>query len=114
MIQIFGTKKCRETQKVLRFFKERNIEVQFRDIDVKPPSPGELDDMAGALGGPRELLDPEGPAAKKRGLSFMDYDAREELLLHPDLYRTPLVRPGKGRALLGFDEKALKDLVKSI
>jgi arsenate reductase-like glutaredoxin family protein len=113
MIQIFGTKKCKDTQKVLRFFKERSIDIQFRDIDVKPPSPGELDDMAVSAGF-GALLDIEGQAAKKMGLSFMDYDAKEELLLHPELYKTPLLRPGKGKVIIGFDEKALKDLLKSL
>ena len=48
MIQVFGTKKCKDTQKALRFFKERSVELQFRDIAEKAPSPGELDDMAKA------------------------------------------------------------------
>ncbi len=111
MIQIFGTKKCKDTQKALRFFKERSIDIQFRDMEIKPPAPGELDDMAHSAG-VDALIDTEGQAAKKRGLSYMDYDAREELLLHPELYKTPLIRPAKGQVIIGFDEKALKDLVK--
>ncbi len=106
MIQIFGTKKCKETQKALRFFKERSLEVQFRDMDIKPPSPGELDDIA-SFAGFDALIDIEGQASKKRGLSFMDYDAREELLLHPELYKTPIIRFRKGSAVIGFDEKVL-------
>ena len=108
MIQVFGTKKCRDTQKALRFFKERGVEVQFRDILEKPPSPGELDDMAGAAGGAECLVDTSGDAAKARGLAYLVYDAREELLAEPRLYRTPLVRPGKGTVIVGYDEKALK------
>jgi arsenate reductase-like glutaredoxin family protein len=110
MIQIFGTKKCRNTQRALRFFKERGIPVQFRDMTVKPPSPGELDDMAAALGGYEALLDAEGPAAKGRGLAYMEYDRREELLRDALLYRTPLVRAGKGRGntAAGLDESAWK------
>ncbi|GHV01780.1 ArsC family transcriptional regulator [Spirochaetia bacterium] len=126
MIQIFGTPKCKDTQKALRFFKERRVEVQFRDLTVKPPSPGELDDMAAALTGSLALtgvhagkgceamLDTECAAAKERGLSYMDYDAREEFLSDPRLYKTPLVREGKGKAarvIAGFDEKALKDML---
>jgi arsenate reductase-like glutaredoxin family protein len=114
MIQIFGTQKCRDTQKALRFFKERRVEVQFRDLTIKPPSPGELDDMAAALMGSEAMLDTECAAAKERGLSYMDYDAREELLADPRLYKTPLVREGKGSAakvVVGFDEKALKDML---
>jgi arsenate reductase-like glutaredoxin family protein len=130
VIQIFGTPKCKDTQKALRFFKERRVEVQFRDMALKPPSPGELDDMAAALRGglaPAGSLTPGGAhagfeamldtncaAAKERGLSYMDYDAREELLADPRLYKTPLVREGKGgaaRVIAGFDEKALKAML---
>jgi arsenate reductase-like glutaredoxin family protein len=110
MIQIFGTKKCRITQKAVRFFKERGIEIQFRDLAVKPPSPGELDDMAAAVGGWDKLLDADGPAAQERGLRYLDYEPRAELLARPELYKTPLVRQGKGRAAAGNNEKAWKDL----
>jgi arsenate reductase len=34
-IQIIGTKKCKETQKAERFFKERRIKFQFRDLNLK-------------------------------------------------------------------------------
>lgn len=104
MIQIFGTKKCRDTQKALRFFKERGVDVQFRDIAEKAPSPGELDDFARALGGIGSLVDAEGAEAKKRGLSYLDYDPREELLRDPLLMRTPVVRAGKGVASVGTAE----------
>jgi arsenate reductase-like glutaredoxin family protein len=127
MIQIFGTRKCRNTQKALRFFKERRVEIQFHDLTVKPPSPGELDDMAAVLAdglalagthagkGCEAMLDTECSTAKERGLSYMDYDPREELLADPRLYKTPLVRDGKGsaaRVIIGFDEKVLKNMLK--
>ena len=32
MIQIFGTKKCNDTKKAERFFKERNIKIQLIDM----------------------------------------------------------------------------------
>ncbi len=111
MIQVFGTKKCRDTQKALRFFKERGVEVQFRDISEKPPSPGELDDMSRAAGGAEALLDSKGTAAAARGLAYLDYDAREELLADCRLYRTPLIRPGKGSVVVGCDEASLKALL---
>jgi hypothetical protein len=40
----------------------------------------------------------------------MDYNDREELLRDPRLYKTPLVRSGKGRgsAAAGLDETAWK------
>jgi len=108
MLQIFGTKKCKDSQKALRFFKERGVEIQFRDITEKAPSPGELDDVARAVGGYAALVDLKSHAATARGLAFMDYDAREELLGDPLLLRTPVVRAGKGQAAVGLDEAAWK------
>jgi arsenate reductase-like glutaredoxin family protein len=106
MIQVFGTKRCRGTQKALRFFKERAVAVQFRDMDEKAPSPGELDDIAQAAGGHAALMDCEGGAAAKKWLSYMEYDPREELLRDPSLLRTPIVRAGKGKSAVGLDEKS--------
>ena len=114
MIQVFGTKKCKDTQKALRFFKERGLELQFRDITEKAPSPGELDDMAKAAGGFDALLDLKGAAAVARGLAYMDYDAREELLRNPLLLRTPIVRAGKGTAAVGVDESTWKRFAKDL
>ncbi len=34
-IQIFGTKKCFDTKKAERFFKERNVKIQFIDMKEK-------------------------------------------------------------------------------
>lgn len=113
MIQVFGTKKCKDTQKALRFFKERGVATQFRDIQEKAPSPGELDDVARAVGGHEKLVDATGTKARERGLSYMDYDAREELIADPLLLRTPIVRAGKGLAAVGADEKAWKEFAKA-
>ena len=35
ILQIFGTKKSNNTQKALRFFKERGVEIQFIDLHEK-------------------------------------------------------------------------------
>lgn len=108
MIQVFGTKKCCDTQKALRFFKDRGIPVQFRDISEKAPSPGEWEDIAKAVGGFDLLLNEVGNAAKKKGLSYMEYDPKDELERDPSLMITPIVRAGKGKAAVGFDEKSWK------
>ena len=42
MIQIFGTKKCNDTKKAERFFKERGVKYQFIDMKEKGMSKGEL------------------------------------------------------------------------
>ena len=39
-IQIFGTKKCFDTKKAIRYFKERNIKAQFIDLKEKGLSKG--------------------------------------------------------------------------
>ena len=42
-IQIFGTKKCNDTKKAERFFKERGIKFQFIDMKEKGMSKGEFE-----------------------------------------------------------------------
>ena len=51
-IQIFGTKKCNDTKKAERFFKERGIKYQFIDMKEKGMSKGEFTSVAQANGGP--------------------------------------------------------------
>ena len=41
-IQIFGTKKCNDTKKAQRYFKERGIKFQFIDMNEKEMSKGEF------------------------------------------------------------------------
>ena len=52
-IQIFGTKKCNDTKKAERFFKERGIKFQFVDLREKGMSKGEFSSVAQANGGSR-------------------------------------------------------------
>ncbi len=93
-IQIFGTKKCKETQKAERFFKERRIPFHFRNLAEKGIAKGELENIKRAV--PiDDLFDDEGKQFKKRNLEFMVYDKEEELLNDPLLFKTPIVRNGK-------------------
>ena len=41
-VQIFGTKKCQDTRKAERYFKERGIKYHFVDLQVRGLSKGEL------------------------------------------------------------------------
>mgnify|MGYP002792595851 CR=1 FL=1 len=50
-IQIFGTKKCNDTKKAERFFKERGIKFQFIDMKEKGMSKGEFTSVAQANSG---------------------------------------------------------------
>lgn len=93
-IQIFGTKKCRDTQKAERYFKERRVPFHSRDLNEKGIAKGELDNITRVF--PlEELIDKEGKQFQKRNLSFMKFDLEEELLKDSLLFKTPIVRNGK-------------------
>jgi arsenate reductase len=90
-IIIIGTKKCKESQKAERFFKERRIPFHFRDLNDKSLTKGELDNIVRII--PLEdLIDKEGKRYKDRGMQFMVFDIEEELLSDPLLLKTPIVR----------------------
>ena len=108
-LQLFGRKKDRETQKAERWLKERRVEFSLVDLDLKALSPGELDSIARAAGGHQALIDTAGAEYKKGGWAHRSFDAREELLDHPGLVRTPVLRCGP-QAVVGFDEGAWKAL----
>lgn len=115
-LQIFGTKKCKNTKKAQRFFKERGMDFQFIDLYQKEMSKGEFDSVARSVGGMEEMVDWE--SKDKDGLAQLKYrveDQREEVLRdNPDLMKTPFVRMG-AKAFAGLDEpgwKEMADLVK--
>ena len=99
-IQIFGTKKCNDTKKAQRFFKERNIKFHFRDLTEKGLSNGELQNISRVIS-LDDLLDKESKQYKKRGLQYMVFDVEEEILEDPLLLKTPIVRNGKD-ATIGY------------
>ncbi len=106
-IQIFGSKKCKITKKAERWFSERGISYQLVDLLQKAMSPRELDSVLRFVS-PEELIDENSPAYKNRGLAWMDFDIREELLEHPELIRTPVVRNGSLDASVGQNEEKWK------
>jgi arsenate reductase-like glutaredoxin family protein len=93
-IQIFGTKKCKDTQKAERFFKDRRIQFHFRDLTEKGIAKGELENIARVI--PiEELIDKQGKQYQKRNLAYMKFNIEEELLNDGLLFKTPIVRNGK-------------------
>jgi arsenate reductase (glutaredoxin) len=103
-LQIFGTKKCQETRKAERFFKERRVKFHLIDIAEKGPSPGELRKIAAAVGGIEALIDRDGKRYLERGLKYAAPTGPriEQILLDdPLLLRTPVVRAAD-RATVGF------------
>ncbi len=98
MIQIFGTKKCAESRKAERFFRERGVPIQVIDLADKAPSPGELRSIAAAVGGMAKLFDRDGKRARDKGLAHAllgDPDIERHIAADPLLLRTPIVRNSK-------------------
>lgn len=95
-IQIFGTKKCNDTKKAERFFKERRIQYQFIDLKEKALSKGELQSVKKAVG-LENLINKNSKDYKKLNMDkIRGSETREDMLLkNPSLYATPIVRNGK-------------------
>jgi arsenate reductase-like glutaredoxin family protein len=112
VIQVFGRRRCPETRKAVRFFKERGVRIQEIDVADKGPSPGELRAMAARLGW-LTLIDREGARFRDRGLShsmLTDPDIERLLLADGELLRTPIVRRGK-EIYAGSQPEAWKSLL---
>lgn len=106
IVQIFGTRKCKDTQKALRFFKERRIDIQFIDLTQKGVSKGELNSIKQSV--PlNHLIDTESREYDRRNLKYLVHDIEEQLLEHPLLFRTPIVRFGK-KASVGHEPDTWK------
>jgi arsenate reductase (glutaredoxin) len=106
-VQIFGTRKCRDTQKAVRFFKERRVRIHMVDLDQRPASPGELRRFVQKFG-VEALLDREGKPFRERGLHAAHLSEARLLQLleeNPRLLRTPLVRSGNRLSVGGRPEE---------
>ncbi len=101
-IQIFGSKKCFDTKKAERFFKERRIKYQLIDMKEKGMSKGELNSVRCAVG-INEIINTKAKNFSKSNLSNVrSVEVKEELLLKDQsLIVTPIVRNGK-KATAGY------------
>ncbi len=100
-IQIMGTKSCQDTRKAERFFKERRIPYQFRDLKEKGLSKGELNRITQKYDAD-DLIDTDSKSFKKRQMEYKVYDATQEILEDPLLLKTPIVRNGKHKVVVGY------------
>lgn len=102
-IQIFGTKKCFETKKAERYFKERGIRYQFIDMKEKGMSKGEFNSIKQAVGGVDNMLDEK--CRDKELIALLRYisytDKEEKIFENQNAIKTPVVRNGKS-ATIGF------------
>jgi Spx/MgsR family transcriptional regulator len=108
-IQIFGTKKCNDTKKAERFFKERGIKYQFVDMKEKGLSKGEFNSVAQANGGIENMLNPN--CKDKEELVLIQYiadeDKLEKILENQQVIKTPIVRNGK-QSTMGYQPDVWK------
>jgi arsenate reductase len=112
-VQIFGSKKCKDTQKALRFFKERRVKIHLVDLKEKPASAGELRRFEQKFGA-EALLDRQGKRFRDRGLHVAHLpEARILPLLvdDPFLLVTPLVRFGN-QLSVGLAEETWREWMK--
>jgi len=108
-IQIFGVKKCFDTKKAERYFKERKIKYQFIDLNIKGLSKGELQSIKSAVG-LSQLINKDSREYKRTNIGSIRTDSvKEDLLLNnPKLYKTPIVRNGK-KATVGYEPEIWKE-----
>lgn len=108
-IQIFGTKKCNDTKKAERFFKERGIKYQFIDMKEKGMSKGEFTSVAQANGGLENMINLDGKDQDILALIkyIADEDKLEKVLENPQVIKTPVVRNGK-QSTLGYQPDVWK------
>lgn len=109
-IQIFGTKKCFDTKKAERYFKERNVKYQFIDMKEKGMSKGEYNSVKQAVGGLEAMLDEK--CKDKDLLALIKYisdeDKDDKVLENQKVLKTPIVRNGK-QATVGYEPDVWKD-----
>ena len=109
-IQIFGTKKCFDTIKAQRYFKERGVKFQFIDMNEKGLSKGEFNAVKQAVGGLDNMLDEK--CKDQDTLTLIKYisdsDKDEKVLENQQVLKTPIVRNGK-QATVGYMPDIWKD-----
>ena len=108
-IQIFGTKKCNETKKAERFFKERGIKYQFVDMKEKGMSKGEFMSVAQVNGGIENMINWDGKDQDTLALIryIADEDKLKKILENPFVIKMPVVRNGK-QSTLGYQPEVWK------
>ena len=108
-IQIFGTKKSKDSQKAERFFKERGIKFQYVDMKLKGLSKGEFESVRKAVGGLEAMIDRN--CKDKDLLALITYiaeeDRAEKLLENQSVLLLPIVRNGK-QATVGYQPDVWK------
>ena len=108
-IQIFGKKKCFDTKKAERYFKERKIKYAFIDMNEKGISKGELNSVKNSIS-LNELINEKSKDYKSSNIDkIRSSDMKIEILLkNQSLIKTPIVRNGK-EATVGYKPEIWKE-----
>ncbi len=111
-LQIFGTKKCKDTKKAELFFQQRRIPFQAINLAEKGMSRGEIQSILASLS-LDDLIDTESKVYKEKNLQYMLCDKLEALLENPGLIKTPVVRDGK-KATVGYKPEVWKTWLENL
>ncbi|WP_194189980.1 arsenate reductase family protein [Clostridium chrysemydis] len=108
-IQIFGTKKCNDTKKAERYFKERRIKYAFIDMKEKGISKGELTSVKNSVK-LNNLINEKAKSYKNSNLDkIRSEETKMEVMLKDcTLIKTPIVRNGK-LATVGYEPEVWKE-----
>ena len=108
-IQIFGKKKCNDTKKAERYFKERGMKFQFIDMKEKGMSKGEFTSVAQVNGGLENMLNVD--CKDQDAYALIKYTAEEDklekILENQQVIKTPIVRNGK-QSTIGYQPDVWK------
>ena len=112
-VQIFGAKKCFDTKKAERFFKERRIKYHLIDMKEKGMSKGELSSVKSSVG-INELINTKAKNYSKSNLgNIRSAEVKEEILLKDvSLIVTPVVRNWK-KATVGYKPEIWQEWIDS-
>lgn len=107
-IQIYGDKKCFDTKKAERYFKERKIPFQSIDIHQYGMSKRVFEGAKNCLN-VEEMINRKVKAYKTLYMDYIDEKKRESTLFeNPALFSTPIVRNGS-QFTLGYHPEIWKN-----
>lgn len=109
-IQIFGTKKCFDTKKAERYFKERGVKYQLIDLKEKGLSQGEFNSVKQAIGNMDAMINEN--CKDKEAMSRIQFvsaiNKEKRVFENQQLLKTPIVRNGR-QATVGYHPEVWKD-----
>ena len=105
MLQVIGTARSKDTQKAIRYLKERSLPFQFVDLGSRTLSEKEWKSLLASVSDASLLVDTASAYYRKNGYEWREYNPVEELIMHPELLKQPVLRNG-GKVVCGWDSKA--------